>query len=168
MQAIGNLDKRRFRWWSAPVAALCFGAVTLSSCNFLKESLGLVVKEPTARVEQVKLLGISRERISLELTLSIENPNSFALHLSELSYKLLLEDLKAAHGEFTQKIEVAPETLKAIKIPLSIHAQRVLDALRRAMTSRKTPRLRWVAQGLIHTRLGRLPLTVDKEIDLSI
>ncbi len=89
---------------------MCLLAVT--SCS--------QIKEPAVTMTGVDFRGISTEGLAFDLLLDVENPNAFGADISELEYRVLLDNAEVATGLQTDTIAVPAESVVEVGIPFII------------------------------------------------
>ena len=95
----------------APVLLLmCLLAVT--SCS--------QIEEPAVTMTGVDFRGISTEGLTFNLLLDVENPNGFGADISDLEYRVLLDNAEVATGLQTDTIVVPAESVVEVGIPFII------------------------------------------------
>ncbi len=95
----------------APVLLLmCLLAVT--SCS--------QIEEPVVTMTGVDFRGISTEGLSFNLLVDVENPNGFGADISDLEYRVLLDNAEVATGLQTDTIVVPAESVVEVGIPFII------------------------------------------------
>lgn len=100
------------------------GAIIISGCSAL-------VKTPEVSVQQVTLASVNLTDLSLNVTLAVNNPNSFGITLKSLSFDVYyLKDnawVYLTHGE-QAGIQIPPGT-SMITIPVSIKNADLIGSL---------------------------------------
>ncbi len=103
---------------------LIAGAIVISGCSAF-------VKTPDVSVQQVTLASVNLTDLSLDVTLAVDNPNSFGITLKSLSFDVYyLKDnawVYLTHGE-QAGIQIPPGT-SMITIPVSIKNADLIGSL---------------------------------------
>jgi LEA14-like dessication related protein len=102
----------RRRLFTAAPAVLVALLLALASCSS--------IEEPVVTITGVEVHGISTEGLALDLLVDVENPNSFGADISELTYRVLLDDTKVAEGLQDDTVAVPAESTVEVKIPFTI------------------------------------------------
>ncbi len=102
---------RKPRAVRAPVLLLmCLLAVT--SCSR--------IEEPVVTMTGVDFRGISTEGLSFKLLVDVENPNGFGADISELEYRILLDNVEVATGLQKDTVAVPAESTVEVAMPFTI------------------------------------------------
>lgn len=132
------------------VVACCFLSVRADE---KKEPKGF--REPTLKVESVRLATLSYPKADLIVTVEVENPNGGAT-LTDLTYRIKLNDTPSGDGKYPEKISLPAKG----KLKLELPVQADLTAV---------PGLGM--NTVMQTRLSegvKVNYTVDTEFDASI
>lgn len=79
-----------------------------------------VVKRPSISLKNFTVENISLSGAQVNIALNVENPNSFKLHMSRLSYDLSINGLESISGLINEEIKLEEGTSKDIELPISI------------------------------------------------
>ena len=83
-------------------------------------SLGRAVfKEPVVNFKEVRLNGLGISGGSLDIVLSVYNPNGFKLDATRLTYNLLMDSVKVADGELGREFVVPSGDSSTVTIPVN-------------------------------------------------
>lgn len=104
----------------APLAAL-------PGCDAL-ERVAAGAARPTASVRSAALQSLSPEGATLGLDVLIDNPNRFALPLSDLAYRLSVAGAEVASGEAELDGSVPANGSRSVRIPITVAFAEVLRA----------------------------------------
>ncbi len=108
---VGSLFFRRL----AIVGALLVVA-TASACATLGRS---VFKEPVVDFRELRLNGLGLTGGSLDVVLSVYNPNSFKLDATSFTYNLLMDSVPIAHGALENQFVVQRGDSSVVTIPVN-------------------------------------------------
>ena len=154
----------------APVLLLmCLLAVT--SCS--------QIEEPTVTMTGVDFRGISTEGLAFRLLLDVENPNGFGADISELEYRVLLDNVEVATGLQEDSVTVPAESLVEVGIPFTIVWGGIGDGLQKLLDGEEHE---WRVKGSVRLNKGArsrvfrfsedgtfdAPRANDIEIDLDL
>ena len=103
---------RTTRWGLAVVLAL--GAAT-AGCSAFRGSW----KEPVVTFRDLKLVGVGTSGGSLEIQLSVYNPNSFRLDGTRLTYNLAVDSIAVGNGVLDQAFTVQEDDSTIVRLPVS-------------------------------------------------
>jgi LEA14-like dessication related protein len=78
------------------------------------------IREPAVTMTGVDFRGISTEGLAFNLLLDVENPNAFGADISELEYRVLLDNAEVATGLQADTIAVPAESVVEVGIPFTI------------------------------------------------
>lgn len=92
-----------------------FATVLLAGCA----SLGLGgFKEPLVHFNDAKIRGLGLSGGSVDVVLSVYNPNGFNLNASRLTYRLLVEDKELGTGALNNAFRVGSNDSTYVTIPV--------------------------------------------------
>ena len=100
------------------VAAAIAGTFALGGCA----SLGMLggFKEPIVNFRNVEIKGLGLSGGSLDIVLSVYNPNAFKLESTRLSYRLLAgENVEVGTGALDSRFTVQDGDSTTVRIPLN-------------------------------------------------
>jgi LEA14-like dessication related protein len=122
------------RW----VLLLLLGASCLpvSSCRPL---LREVFKTPKVRLVDIGVAGnpfVSRGPIEAVLFLAVNNPNTYALKITNVAYSATVGTRKVADGERTEEMTIEPSGETVVKVPVRLQTDVFADALREVLEAR--------------------------------
>lgn len=93
-----------------------FAALALAGCA----SLGLgSFKEPLVHFNDAKIRGLGLSGGSVDVVLSVYNPNRFDLNASRLTYKLMVEDKELGNGQIRDAFRVKDRDSTFVTIPVN-------------------------------------------------
>ena len=96
------------------VAALTLGT-GLSGCASLGKA---VFKEPVVNLKEMRVAGLGLTGGELDVVLSVYNPNGFNLDASQLTYTVMLDNLKFGEGALESKFVVQENDSSTVRLPL--------------------------------------------------
>ncbi len=99
----------------ALVGALCLAAM-VSACATLGRS---VFKEPVVDFRELRLNGLGLTGGSLDVVLSVYNPNSFKLDATSFTYNLLMDSVPIANGALERQFVVQRGDSSVVTIPVN-------------------------------------------------
>lgn len=94
----------------AAVALLGAGCATLGRATF---------KEPIVHFQDARITGLGISGGSLEVKLSVYNPNGFRLDGTRLTYNVLIDSVRFGDGALTQQFTVQEKDSTIVTLPLS-------------------------------------------------
>ncbi len=97
--------------------ALLLLSFTLTACQHLPS----IYEEPKVSLAGLELGEVKGFKLPLTLVLLIENPNSYALELDQLSYRVVLQDVEIAHGSSTDPVAIAAGQQSRFKVPVTVN-----------------------------------------------
>lgn len=94
----------------------------LYSCSGLMNMLNNqdTIKKPNAKIVDVKITGLSFEKVDLVFDIEIQNPNSVGINMSGLNYELLINDQDFIDGEDKNPLKIKSKGKSIVKFPLSL------------------------------------------------
>jgi LEA14-like dessication related protein len=143
---------------------LVAGAILVTGCSFL-------FKQPEISVEGVSLTSLNLTEMTLDVTLSVNNPNSMGITLASLSFDVFYQKgsdwIYLAHGEQTG-IRINPGN-NTVTIPVVISNRELLGSLFGFITKGEiTLQIRGVAKPDFYGLAPSVPFTHTTTIPLRI
>ena len=148
---------------------MCLLAVT--SCS--------QIEEPAVTMTGVDFRGISIEGLAFNLLVDVENPNAFGADISDLEYRILLDNAEVATGLQTDTIAVPAESVVEVGIPFIIVWSGIDEGLKKLLDGEEHE---WRLKGSVKLSKGAMsrvfrfsengtfdaPEANDIEIDLDL
>ena len=98
---------------------LAVAAVTVAGASGC-ETLGRkVFKEPVVNFQQLSISGLGLTGGSLDVVLSVYNPNNFRLDASRLTYNLMIDSVRFGSGALDQKFTVQSGDSTIVRLPIN-------------------------------------------------
>ncbi|GLC27496.1 hypothetical protein rosag_40090 [Roseisolibacter agri] len=104
----------RSRFVGAVAATLL--AVTTAACATLGRG---VFKEPIVNFRNVEVKGLGLSGGSLDVVLSVYNPNGFKLDATRLTYQLQVDSIQVGTGALDQQFVVQENDSSLVRLPVS-------------------------------------------------
>jgi LEA14-like dessication related protein len=141
------------RSWTA-----AFATVMLAGCA----SLGLGgFKEPLVHFNDAKIRGLGLSGGSVDVVLSIYNPNGFNLNASQLTYRLLVEDKELGTGRLANAFRVGSNDSTYVTIPVDF-TYAGLGAAGRQLLQQGSINYRVIGDFTVDTPLGSFTRPYDQ------
>lgn len=90
----------------------------ITGCAQIKQKVETL--KPTAEIADTRLTGVSFDKADLVFDMIVDNPNSFALKLSGLSYDLAIEGRSLFNGEINRGLTLKANGRSNVKMPVSL------------------------------------------------
>ena len=90
-------------------------AASVSGCASIGRR---VFEEPTVSFRQLRVNGLGLDGGSLEVLLSVYNPNGYKLDATRLTYDLVLDSVRFATGAIDQKFTVQDRDSTVVRLPI--------------------------------------------------
>ncbi len=115
--------------WSLllPVAALCLAA---SSCRPLMKE---VFRTPKVRLVEIGVSGnpfLARGPVEAILHLAVDNPNTYAITVSNVSYTATVGSRRMAEGERSEEVRIEPSVETVVRVPVRLQTDVFVASLR--------------------------------------
>ena len=108
---------RQAKWMFPPIMATAVSALALLSVGCA--TLGRATfKEPIVHFQDARITGLGVTGGSLEVKLSVYNPNGFRLDGTRLTYNVLVDSVKFGDGALTQQFTVQEKDSTIVTLPL--------------------------------------------------
>jgi LEA14-like dessication related protein len=135
-----------------------FATVALAGCA----SLGLGgFKEPLVHFNDAKIRGLGLSGGSVDVVLSIYNPNGFNLNASRLTYRLLVEDKELGTGQLANAFRVRSNDSTYVTIPVDF-TYAGLGAAGRQLLQQGSINYRVIGDFTVDTPLGSFTRPYDQ------
>jgi LEA14-like dessication related protein len=135
-----------------------FATVLLAGCA----SLGLGgFKEPLVHFNDAKIRGLGLSGGSVDVVLSIYNPNGFNLNASRLTYRLLVEDKELGTGALNNAFRVGSNDSTYVTIPVDF-TYAGLGAAGRQLLQQGSINYRVIGDFTVDTPLGSFTRPYDQ------
>ncbi len=140
------------------IAVALLAAVALGGCA----SLGLGgFKEPLVHFNDAKIRGLGLSGGSVDIVLSVYNPNGFDLNASRLTYQLFVEDKQLGTGVLDNAFRVGNNDSTYVTIPVDFTYSGLGAAGRQLLTS-GTINYRVLGDFTMSTPLGNFTRPYDQ------
>jgi LEA14-like dessication related protein len=140
------------------LALAACAAFTLGACA----SLGLGgFKEPLVHFNDAKIRGLGLSGGSVDVVLSVYNPNGFDLNATRLTYRLLVEDKELGTGVLDRAFRVGDNDSTYVTIPVDFTYAGLGAAGRQLLTS-GTINYRVLGDFTVDTPLGSFTRPYDQ------
>ena len=144
---------RRLALFAAAVAALAG-----SACQSLGRRM---FEEPKVAFKDVKINGLGLTGGSLDILLSVYNPNNFRLDATRLTYKLLVDSVEFGTGATDDDFAVQENDSTIVRLPLSFNWSGV-RRVGRELISSGTVNYRVVGDVTVGSPLGQHTIPYDQ------
>ena len=122
---------------------MCLLAVT--SCS--------QIEEPAVTMTGVDFRGISTEGLAFNLLVDVENPNAFGADISDLEYRILLDNAEVATGLQKDTIVVPAESVVEVGIPFIIVWSGIDEGLKKLLDGEEHE---WRLKGSVRLSKGAM------------
>lgn len=122
---------------------MCLLAVT--SCS--------QIEEPAVTMTGVDFRGISIEGLAFNLLVDVENPNAFGADISDLEYRILLDNAEVATGLQKDTIVVPAESVVEVGIPFIIVWSGIDEGLKKLLDGEEHE---WRLKGSVRLSKGAM------------
>jgi LEA14-like dessication related protein len=129
-------------------AAALFLALAIASCSS--------VEEPKVTLTGVDFHGLSNEGLELRLIADVENPNDFGANVSDLEYRVFLDDLRVARGLQTEVVAVEANSTVEVGIPFTLVWKGAEKGLQKVLDGERHD---WRLEGRVKLSKGALSRT---------
>lgn len=144
---------RRIVLWLAAVAAVAgTGCATLGRLTF---------KEPIVHFRDARVTGLGLTGGSVDIVLSVYNPNHFRLDGSRLTYRLFVDTIPFGNGAYDQRFTVEENDSTVVRLPLSFTYAGIGAAGRQLMQTGSVP-YRVLGDLTVGTPLGSFTRPYDQ------
>ena len=139
--------------------AVIAAAVTISGCKtFGKQAFA----EPQVNFRELRVNGLGLTGGSIDVVLSVYNPNGFRLDATRLTYKLMIDTVMFGQGTLDQNIQVQEKDSTLVRIPVNFTYLGVGQAGRSMMNTGTVP-YRVTGDITVATPLGNFTRPYDQQ-----
>ncbi len=111
-------------------------AVSFSGCSFFSSG---DFRDPSVQLVKVDLIKAKLLQQEFVLYFCVDNPNNFSLELSELNYKVFLNDVPLATGQSYASLNVPGHGQKTLRVPVRTNLWRHLKQVVRMLEKPDKP-----------------------------
>ncbi len=116
---------------------------------------------PSIQLQDVRMAGVGLTGGGMDVVLDVHNPNAYELHSPRVRYRLFVDDVQLATGNYVADIVVGPRDSARVRVPVSLsYAQ--LGQASRAVLNRGTLDYRVVGDITVRTPHGRRTSSYDR------
>lgn len=148
--------------WIRPLLILTIAGLLVSCAEMTQVLKMLDVKEPTARISNVKISKLSLQQVDLLFDVAIDNPNNVGVHLNGFDYDLQLDGASFIKGNKEDKLDVGANGSATVAIPLSLTFNEIREAVKAVSTLDTIPYRLNLGVGLDVPALGTIRVPVSK------
>lgn len=143
---------------------LVWALFSLGGCSMISK---VIAEKPKLELKSIEVSKVSWTAIEMKIKVSITNPNSFAVGLRKLNYRVLLEEEEVGKGNYTEEFTVPAKEEKTLAIPFSLDGATTLKLAKNFLTG-KSEQLKARILGLseISTPVGSFEVAFDETKDI--
>ncbi|MDZ4663009.1 MAG: LEA type 2 family protein [Pseudomonadota bacterium] len=127
----------------------------LSSCALL------FFKNPELKVESVELERVDSKDLLLNVKLHVKNPNSFNLEISQIDYKIIINESAVADSSVTKKYEIPKEGETTLTLPVKFSTTDLIGSALEILVSKK---FSYKMAGVIRHKGMRVPFSSEGDL----
>jgi LEA14-like dessication related protein len=83
---------------------------------------------PTVELKDVRMKAIGLQGGSMDIILSVDNPNDYRLDATRLTYNLFVDTMRVAFGEIKKTATLEPHKKNEVIVPVSFSIQELVRA----------------------------------------
>ena len=145
---------RKFALTAVAVASLA----TATGCATLGRK---VFKEPVVSFREMRVTGLGLTGGSLDVVLSVYNPNSYKLDATRLTYNLMIDSVAFGSGALDQKFTVQSGDSTIVRLPINFTYAGIGEAGRQLLNT-GTVNYRVTGDMTVGTPLGNFTRPYDR------
>jgi LEA14-like dessication related protein len=126
--------------------------VTLAGCAALGRQ---AFAPPTVKIENVRIVGVGLQGGTLNVQLSLYNPNNYRLDASRFSYRVMVDSLRLGEGAVTQCLTLMGRDSMRVDLPVSFSLREVMAAGSKLMERGSLP-YRLIGELTVATPFGEV------------
>jgi LEA14-like dessication related protein len=139
-------------------AAVLATTATLGGCASLGKK---VCKEPVVNFREMRVTGLGLTGGSVDVVLSVYNPNSYTLDATRLTYNLIVDSIPFGNGALDQKFAVQSGDSTLVTLPVSFTYAGIGNAGRQLLNT-GTVNYRVTGDFTVGTPLGNFTRPYDQ------
>ena len=144
----------RFAWHALPVVLL----LAVAGCATLGRA---VFREPTVTVRGLAVSNVTLAGGTLEVFLTVHNPNGYTLDALALEYRVDVDSLPVGEGALDSRFVVPEKDSAVVRVPVRFSFLG-LGAVGRSLLTSGTVRYRIRGALKLATRMGRVTVPFDR------
>ena len=144
--------------------AVVAAAVTITGCKTLGRQ---AFAEPQVNFRELRVNGLGLTGGSIDVVLSVYNPNGFRLDATRLTYRLMIDTVLFGQGTLDQNIQVQEKDSTLVRIPVNFTYLGVGQAGRSILNTGTVP-YRVSGDLTVATPLGNFTRPYDQQGRYSI
>ncbi len=102
------------------VLMLCFSSLMLGCAMIKKVQESGLYQDPKIEFEDIQLTALSLDAVSLDLSLSVDNPNSLPISVAGVDYLIKINGKQLVAGQKNEALQVAASMKSPVSLPLSL------------------------------------------------
>lgn len=126
---------------------------------------GEILKDPEVQLTTVEITNVSLKDVSLNLKLSVNNPNPIPLNLKSVNYSLQFSGIKVTEGVFDKGIDIPAVGVGELIIPLKFEYNAIGSLIDGFMKKNLTRA--YEISGSANLGLFSIPFAKKGEVDLG-
>ena len=139
--------------------AVVAAAVTISGCKSLGKQ---AFAEPRVNFRELRVNGLGLTGGSIDVVLSVYNPNGFRLDATRMTYRLMIDTVMFGEGTVDQNIQVQEKDSTVVRIPVNFTYSGVGQAGRSVINTGTVP-YRVTGDITVATPLGNFTRPYDQQ-----
>lgn len=139
------------------LSAACLVTIAIGACALLQ----VLVEQPEVKLETVRIVDPQLQQATLMFDLSVMNPNSQALKIDGIDYKLNLNGKQFAEGVYDTVTELPSGKTIKVSLPIKVEYARVFDSL---MSALQKPESKYLIEGAAKMGPFTIPFAKDGTI----
>lgn len=112
---------------------LLLATLSLSGCQTL---LRQAFAQPIIEVEDVRVKSIGLQGGTIDVVLSVQNPNEFRIDADKISYNFYVDTARVVSGEINQRLTVEEKGRTTVTVPVTFDSRAVGTAMRYYLANR--------------------------------
>ena len=137
---------------------------TYSQCKSFARTL---FTDPKVTVENVVVRDVALSGVTLDVTVAIDNPNSYGVDFSKLKYKVFIEGEELLKGETNEKSIIDGKKKNFVTLPLEIKYKGLKSGISGVFNKKKI-HYKFTGVVVLDTKVGNLSFDVEREGDIPI
>ncbi len=138
----------------------------VGSCQYLRESFGLVPQKPYVSVKEIQIRSFNLREFKLKVKISVQNPNNYNLEFSHLNYQVTLNEQIVATGLLKEAFNFPPEKSVDVDLPLTLTGLETLQIVIQAFQKQKPITFGLSGSVRFHSAFGEMTVNFNHKKNL--
>lgn len=133
---------------------------TVGCSSVLKKA----IQEPKVKVSAFELSDVGIDGATANIVLEIENPNSFAIPIDRVDYKIEMDGKPVAEASLLEPAKLESQKVTSVRVPVPFQFNRVFESLLQVLAKGSA---HYRATGFAQISLLKIPFDHEGEVEIK-